>query len=163
MDAIKGESGGLFRLTEGSWSDTMCNWSPDGEWIVFSSDREDPGSGSFELFLIHPNGAGLKRLFQSGLGGKINHPYFSPDGKSLVFATDYAGISAEPISNPQNPQPYGEVYTMKLDGSELKRLTHNSFENGSPSWGPMYIKPQDLAWLDGGPRPECSFGDGIWT
>ncbi|KAI3442690.1 uncharacterized protein J3R85_000937, partial [Psidium guajava] len=94
MDAVKGEKGGLYRLTDGPWSDTMCNWSPDGEWIAFASDRENPGSGSFSLYLIHPNGTGLKKLIQSGSGGRTNHPYFSPDGKSIVFTSDYAAVSA---------------------------------------------------------------------
>ncbi|KDP32822.1 hypothetical protein JCGZ_12114 [Jatropha curcas] len=160
MDAEEGEKGGIHRLTEGPWSDTMCNWSPDGEWIAFASDREDPGSGSFELYLIHPNGTGLRKLVQSGLGGRTNHPYFSPDGKSVVFTTDYAGISAEPISNPHHYQPYGEIYTIKLDGSDLKRLTHNSFEDGTPAWGPIYIEPNDVEWPN--ERPQCQFEDCHW-
>jgi Tol biopolymer transport system component len=160
MDAVDGERGGLHRLTEGSWTDTMCSWSPDGDWIAFSSDREDPGSGSFELYLIHPNGTGLRRLFRSGSGGRANHPTFSPDGKTIAFTSDYAGISAEPISNPHQYQPYGEIFTMRLDGSGLKRLTHNSFEDGTPAWVPMYIKPTDVEWLKDGPR--CSFEDCHW-
>lgn len=160
MDAVDGERGGLHRLTEGPWSDTMCSWSPVGDWIAFASDRENPGSGSFELYLIHPNRTGLRKLFQSGSGGRANHPTFSPDGKSIVFTSDYAGISAEPISNPHHYQPYGEIFTMKLDGSDLKRLTHNSFEDGTPAWGHRYIKPLDVEWLKGG--PQCSFEDCHW-
>ncbi|XP_050235514.1 uncharacterized protein LOC126685381 [Mercurialis annua] len=160
MDAVKGENGGLYRLTEGPWSDTMGSWSPDGEWIAFASDREAPGSGSFELFLIRPNGTGLKKLIESGSGGRTNHPYFSPDGKSIVFTTDYGGISAEPISNPHQFQPYGEIYTVKLDGSDLKRLTQNSFEDGTPAWGPIYIEPKDMEWAGYG--PQCSFDDCHW-
>ncbi|KAJ8762850.1 hypothetical protein K2173_022979 [Erythroxylum novogranatense] len=160
MDAVEGEKGGLYRLTEGAWSDTMCSWSPDGEWIAFASDREDPGSGSFALYLIHPDGTGLKKFFQSGLGGRANHPSFSPDGKSLVFTTDYAGISAEPISNPHHYQPYGEIYTVKLDGTGLKRWTHNSFEDGTPVWGPKHMEPVDVEWPKNG--AQCSFEDCHW-
>ncbi|WCJ44403.1 hypothetical protein M5689_025071 [Euphorbia peplus] len=160
MDIVKGEKGGLHRLTKGPWSDTMCNWSPDGELIAFASDRDNPGSGSFDLYLIHPNGTALRKLVQSGLAGRTNHPYFSPDGKTIVFTTDYAGISAEPISNPHHFQPYGEIYTVKLDGSELKRLTHNSFEDGTPAWGPTYIEPEDVEWPKHG--AECSFEECHW-
>lgn len=159
MDAIEGEKDGLHRLTEGPWTDTMCSWSPDGDWIAFASDRESPDSGSFELYLIHPNGTGLRKLVQSGLGGRTNHPTFSPDGKSLVFTSDYAGISAEPISNPHHYQPYGEIFTIKLDGSDLKRLTHNSFEDGTPAWGPQYITPVDVEW---GKKEECAFEECHW-
>lgn len=160
MDAVRGESNGLRRLTEGSWTDTMCNWSPDGEWIAFASDRHNPGGGSFELYLIHPNGTGLRKLIQSGSGGRTNHPGFSPDGKSVVFTSDYAGISAEPISNPHHYQPYGEIFTVRLDGSGIKRLTHNSYEDGTPTWSPKYIKPVNVEKPKGGPY--CTFEDCHW-
>ncbi|TXG53019.1 hypothetical protein EZV62_022188 [Acer yangbiense] len=159
MDAMEGEKAGLQRLTEGPWSDTMCNWSPDGDWIAFASDRHDPGSGSFELYLIHPNGTGLRKLVESGSAGRTNHPSFSPDGKALVFTSDYGGISGEPLSNPHHYQPYGEIFTIKLDGSDLKRLTHNSYEDGTPAWGPKFIRPVDVKWAK---NEECVFEDCHW-
>ncbi|TKY74239.1 TolB protein [Spatholobus suberectus] len=157
MDAVGGERKELRRLTEGPWNDTMCNWSPDGEWIVFASNRHDPGTASFELFLIHPNGTGLRKLIQSGSGGRVNHPCFSPDGQSVTFASDYAGISAEPISNPDSALPYGEIFTVRLDGSGIKRLTHNSYEDGAPAWSPKYMHPVNVERPKGGPY--CSFED----
>ncbi|XP_020212488.1 uncharacterized protein LOC109797018 [Cajanus cajan] len=160
MDAVGGERKGLRRLTEGPWTDTMCNWSPDGEWIAFASDRHDPGSGSFELYLIRPDGSGLRKLVESGSGGRANHPYFSPDGKRLTFTSDYAGISAEPISNPHHYQPYGEIFSVRLDGSDIKRLTHNSYEDGTPAWSPKYIPPLNIEKAKGGPY--CSFEDCHW-
>lgn len=160
MDAAEGETGGLERLTDGPWTDTMCAWSPDGDWIAFASDRSDPGSGSFELYLIHPNGTGLRKLVQSGSAGRANHPYFSPDGQSIVFTSDYAAVSAEPISNSHHYQPYGEIYTIKLDGSGLRRLTHNSYEDGTPAWGPKFIRPQDVVWPNYG--VQCEFEDCHW-
>ncbi|XP_050235512.1 uncharacterized protein LOC126685349 [Mercurialis annua] len=163
MDPVEGEKGGLIRLTEGPWDDTMADWSSDGEWIVFCSDRADPGAGSFDLYLIHPNGTGLTRLFTSGPGGRSNHPYFSPDGKSIVFTTDYAGLSAEPISNQHMYQPYGEIYIINVDGSGLKRLTHNSFEDGTPAWGPKHLESADLVWPKYGLGSKCSFKDAGWT
>ncbi|KAL8485675.1 hypothetical protein ACS0TY_027818 [Phlomoides rotata] len=160
MDALNGESGGFYRLTEGPWTDTMCNWSPDGEWIAFASDRENPGSGSFEVFKIHPNGTGLQKVIQSGIGGRTNHPWFSPDGKYMVLTTDYAGVSAEPISNPHHYQPYGEIFVIKSDGSWIQRMTHNSYEDGTPTWSPKYIKPTNVEGPNGGTK--CSFEDCHW-
>ncbi|XP_021752142.1 uncharacterized protein LOC110717687 [Chenopodium quinoa] len=160
MDAEEGETGGIHRLTKGPWTDTMCNWSPDGEWIAFATDRENPGSGSFEIFMIHPNGTGLHKVIQSGSGGRANHPWFSPNGKSIVFTSDYAAVSAEPISNPHHYQPYGEIFIANVDGSNIRRLTHNSFEDGTPAWGPKFLSPVDVAQ----PTDErkCLFDDCHW-
>ncbi|CAN6286229.1 unnamed protein product [Urochloa humidicola] len=144
MDAEDGEAGGVRRLTEGPWSDTMCNWSPDGEWIAFASDRHNPGAGSFAIYIIHPNGTGLRRVVHSADGGWTNHPWFSPDSKKLVFTSDYAAVSAEPVSNPHHYQPYGEIFTVNIDGSGIRRLTHNSFEDGTPAWTPYYLEPVDV-------------------
>jgi hypothetical protein len=35
------------------------------------------------------------------------------------------------------PQPYGDLFVVRLDGTGLLRLTHNSFEEGTPAWGPL--------------------------
>uniref|UniRef100_A0A0E0KLD0 Dipeptidylpeptidase IV N-terminal domain-containing protein n=1 Tax=Oryza punctata TaxID=4537 RepID=A0A0E0KLD0_ORYPU len=161
MDAEDGEAGGIRRLTEGPWSDTMCNWSPDGEWIAFASDRHAPGSGSFAIYMVHPNGTGLRRVVHSGDGGRTNHPWFSSDSKSLVFTSDYAAVSAEPVSNPHHYQPYGEIYTVDIDGSNIRRLTHNSFEDGTPSWTPYFLEPHDVGeTLQASGR--CAFQDCHW-
>ncbi|XP_052200686.1 uncharacterized protein LOC127807102 isoform X1 [Diospyros lotus] len=159
MDAVNGEKGGLYRLTDGPWDDTMATWSPDGDWIAFSSDRENPGSGSFALYMIHPNGTGLKKLLDSGSGGRINHPCFSPDGNSIVFTSDYAALSAEPISIPSQMQAFGEIFTIRLDGSGLSRITHNPYEDGTPTWGPVSMRAADVQQAV---DEECNFSDSSW-
>jgi hypothetical protein len=52
-----------------------------------------------------------------------------------VFASQRAGYSAEEISLPRQPQPYGDLFAVRLDGADLTRLTHNGFEEGTPAWG----------------------------
>lgn len=162
MDAEDGEANGAIRrLTDGPWSDTMCNWSPDGEWIAFASDRHNPGGGSFSIYVVHPNGTGLRRVVHSADAGRTNHPWFSPDSKSLVFTSDLAAVSAEPISNPHHYQPYGEIFTINIDGSGLQRLTHNSFEDGTPAWTPYFVEPRDVSeTLQASGM--CAFEDCYW-
>jgi Tol biopolymer transport system component len=123
------DGSGVRRLTEGNWTDTMGNWSPTGERIVFSSNRD----GDFHLWLIKPDGSGLRKLLG---GARHNHPHFSPDGKWVVFASGYAGVSVETVSQPRTDEPFGELFLVRLDGTGLTRLTHNGFSEGTPEWGP---------------------------
>jgi Tol biopolymer transport system component len=120
---------GLRRLTKGRWTDTMADWSPTGEWIVFASDRD----GDFEIWLVHPDGSGLHKLVAGG--GRNNHPHFAPDGRWVVFTSQRAGYSAEEASLPHQFQPYGELFAVRVDGTGLLRLTHNGYEEGTPAWG----------------------------
>jgi Tol biopolymer transport system component len=120
----------LTQLTKGTWTDTMCDWSPTGEWIAFASDRD----GDFDIWLIKPDGTGLRKLI--GGGGRNNHPHFSPDNQWVVFTSQRAGYSAEEVSLPFQFQPYGDLFTVRIDGTGLLRLTHNGFEEGTPAWGP---------------------------
>ncbi|XP_078148902.1 DPP6 N-terminal domain-like protein [Carex rostrata] len=161
MDVLKGESAGLYRLTEGPWTDTMCNWSPDGEWIAFSSNRDNPGGDDFAIYMVHPNGTDLRRVVYTGEGGRANHPMFSPDSKKLVFTSDYAGVSAEPISNPHHYQPYGDIFTINIDGSRIRRLTHNSYEDGTPAWTKFFLEPKDVSESLKG-SALCGFDDCHW-
>lgn len=133
---MKADGSAVRHLTTGKWTDTMADWSPDGEWIAFASDR----GGEFAIWLIRPDGSGLRQLV--GGGGRNNHPHFSPGGKWVVFTSRRAGYSAEEISLPRQPQPYGELFVIRLDGTGLLRLTHNGFEEGTPAWGPAIpLKP----------------------
>ena len=116
------------QLVTGWWLDRFCL---------------QPGTAYYQLYLIHPNGTGLRKLIENGSGKKSNHPCFIPDVKNIAFATDYAGISAEPISNPDNALPYGEIFTVGLDGT--------------PAWSHNYIYPINVQRQNGGPY--CSFDD----
>jgi Tol biopolymer transport system component len=116
-------------LTDGKWTDTMADWSPVGRSIVFASDR----GGDFEIWLIKPDGTDLHKVVG---GSRNNHPHFAPDGRWIVFTSRRAGFSAEEISLPHQPQPYGDLFAVRLDGTGLVRVTHNGFEEGTPAWGP---------------------------
>ncbi|CAL8471581.1 g11123 [Coccomyxa elongata] len=157
----EGEAKGLIRLTEGPWDDTMPGWTPDSGWIVFASSREyatpNRPAGAFDIFIIRTDGSGLHKVFDSH-GGLANHPHFSPDREAIVFTSDFAGYSAEEISTPHQFQPYGDIFTINMDGTGLRRLTHDPYENGTPAWGSEGT-PQDLS--SEGHMLKCDFSDSV--
>ncbi|KAA0058562.1 TolB protein-related isoform 1 [Cucumis melo var. makuwa] len=143
VDAVKGEfEGELRRLTDGAWIDTMPNWSPRGDLIVFSSNMHNPkNTEAFSIYVIRPDGSGLRRVYVAGPEGssevdreRINHVCFSRDGKWLLFTANLSGVTAEPVSWPNQFQPYGDLFVVRLDGTGLRRLTWNGYENGTPTW-----------------------------
>nr|CAD1833728.1 unnamed protein product [Ananas comosus var. bracteatus] len=145
VDAARGEGegDGVRRLTQGEWVDTMPSWSPRGDLIAFSSNRHDPTNpDGFGVYLVGPDGAGLRRVrVASGDVDRerINHVAFSGDGEWLVFTANLGGVNGEPVAGPNQFQPYGELYTCRLDGSGLRRLTFNAFEDGTPAWHPRRL------------------------
>ncbi len=45
---------------------------------------------------------------------------------------------------PHQPQPYGDLFAIRIDGTGLLRLTHNAFEEGTPAWAsPAELTPSD--------------------
>ena len=60
-------------------------WSRDGQWIVFTSERD----GSADLYRVKPDGAGLERLTDNP--AYDDQAAFSPDGAQVVFVTTRGG------------------------------------------------------------------------
>lgn len=109
-------------------------WSPDGQLIAFVR-----GAGAFDLFVVHPDGSGLRRVTNTPayeqLGGWLGNAvlYASPDAEGLAIRlaepsdggltdlfrlelTKYLGLSASP------------------DGSHL------SFRGQAMGWNPgLYV------------------------
>jgi len=92
---MNGNSGSLIQLTQ-SGHDSTPQWSPDGEWIAFLSDRkvgggkdaeasDDKGKEIAQLYLISPNGG---EAFAITSGDDEIHAFvWSPDSKAIYFST----------------------------------------------------------------------------
>jgi len=133
------QTGTYRRLTNKRGYDAEASYSPDGQWIAFSSTRDaydrnlsaaerkqletDPSYfGEIYIMRADADGSGPKRL--TNVPGYDGGPFFSPDGKRIVWRRfDEAGLLAD-------------VYTMNLDGSGQRRITDFT----SMSWAP-YIHP----------------------
>jgi Tol biopolymer transport system component len=121
------ESGKSTTLTTGY--DNFPLWSPRGDLIMFSRAAE----GDYEIYTIKPDGTGVKRLTFSK--GNDAHMTWSPDGEHIVWASSRMGFKDEGIYT-DGPQPYGELFVMRYDGTNVEQLTDNQWEDGTPAWVP---------------------------
>ena len=129
--------GELVRLTDAQGYDAEGSWSPDGEWIVFTSmrgmfeddlsEREtrlaeiDP-SYFGEIWTMRADGSEQRRL--THVPGYDGGPFYFPDGSRIIwrrFSED--GLVAD-------------VWSMNPDGSDQRPLT----DFGAMSWAP-YVHP----------------------
>lgn len=109
--------------------DNFPLWSPRGDLIMFSRQAQ----GDYEIYTIKPDGTAVKRLTRSR--GNDAHMAWSPDGEHIVFASTRMGFKDE-ITYTDAPQPYGEIFVMRADGSDVEQLTDNQWEEGTPAWQP---------------------------
>jgi TolB protein len=110
--------------------DNFPFWSPRGDLIMFVRQVD----GDYEIFTIRPDGTGLKRLTFSK--GNDAHMAWSPDGEWIAFASTRKGFKDEAIYT-DAPQPYGELFVMRYDGTDVHQLTDNQWEDGAPTWQPQ--------------------------
>ncbi len=135
--AVSEKTKEIQRLTNARGYDAEASYSPDGQWIVFSSMRDaynrtlsaaeqkqlevDP-SFFGEIYLMRADGSGQRRL--TTVNGYDGGPFFSPDGKRIVWRRfDEQGLIAD-------------IWTMNVDGSDQRQVTRFT----SMSWAP-YIHP----------------------
>ena len=91
-------------------------WSPNGNRILFASDRNGP----VQLFSVRDDGNNLRQI--SNLPAIRGRSDWSADGQYIVT---YSGESW-----------HREVYIMKADGSESRQLTPTGGNSQGPSFSP---------------------------
>src|SRR5258708_32250131 len=83
------DGNGEQKVTEGSL-DYDPVWSPDGQWIVFTSERD----GSADLYRMRPDGSGVEPLTDDP--AYDDQAACPPDGSPIAFVTTRAGGRASP-------------------------------------------------------------------
>jgi Tol biopolymer transport system component len=92
-------------------------FSEDGTMLTFAAKK----GGKDDLLIIDPNKNKDLKALSVPLSG-VQTPTFSPDGKKIVFSGLDGGIS--------------DLFTVNLDGTELRRLTNDKYADLHPVWSP---------------------------
>ncbi len=124
----------LRQLTAGKAIDTGPCYSPDGQQIVFESDRD----GTQQLYVMSAGGGQARRISFSE--GRYATPVWSPRGDLIAFTKQLDGRFL--------------IGVMKPDGSGERILT-DGYHNEGPTWAPngrllMFFRESQGA--SGGPR-----------
>jgi len=117
--------------------DTFPVWSPRGDRIAFCSFRD----GDYDIYTMLPNGSAVRKLTNSH--GNDAHPIWSPDGDWILFSSSRNGFKDEKMLDEWGPQPYGDLYVMRADGSGVRQLTDNQWEEATPAWRPQRSAPSE--------------------
>lgn len=97
------------------------SWSPDGNRIVFVSDRDASDTKSWSLYTVEASGGKEQKLIQND--GNDLDPDWSPDGSKILFVRTFA------------PPDY-RLYTVKPDGSDVTELLQPNRPVFGPRWSP---------------------------
>ena len=111
----------LERLTHDDWDDLEPGVSPDGRWVAFASDREDP-AGRHALWRLSLETGALEPL-GAPPAGEDRQPRYSPDGRWIAFRSTRDGTS-DLYLRPATP------------ADEVRRVTRLLGPGSDPDWLP---------------------------
>jgi len=127
-------------LTWDRAGDTGPTWSPDGEWLVWASDRDDV----WNLYAHRWADGRIKRLTRL-LGGATS-PDISPDGAHVVF---------------QGYGPTGpRIEEMPFDPEAAEDVALSPRVLPGPRWGPSAQALAPTHPMEGVPGPSMPWGSG---
>lgn len=105
-------------IAVGNWS-AGARWSPTGAWIVF--DKLISHDGSHALFLVHPDGSGLRRVGATPRGIGACCAQWSSNGRELLYERGPSNVALR-------------LWILNIDGSGARPLTGPS-QGFTFAWG----------------------------
>lgn len=154
LAVMNSDATGIHRFGVGA---SYVTWSPDGSKLAYVSNGVG-GQSLHDIYTINPNGTGAQRI-TSDQGAKHSLSW-SPDGTRLVYSTSQAVIvirvdggalpTAPCVGMDSRWSPDGqriifvtnaydgneEIYSVRLDGTDLKNMSQNVADESEPDWGP---------------------------
>jgi Tol biopolymer transport system component len=143
------------RLTHTPGYDGGAFFSPDGKKIVYRANHPTDSAlkdyqdllaqrivrpTHMEIWVMNADGSDQHQV--TSLGGANFAPYFTPDGKRIIFSSNY--------KNPHSSD--FELYLVNLDGTGLEQVTFDPGFDGFPEFSP---DGKQLVWVShrNGSRP----------
>jgi Tol biopolymer transport system component len=106
---------------------SLTDWTPDGKWILMSSDLQTPGRVALCLFPLDaaPRAETQMRMIASNPEYNLWQGRFSPDGRWISFNA----------FNATDPS-VSTVYVVSASGGEWVKLTEGRYWDDKPRWSP---------------------------
>jgi Tol biopolymer transport system component len=114
--AVRGGSAKSHWLTRGNSTDRQPAYSPDGEWVIFSSNQ----SGNLDIWEVSTKTSAARRLTNDP--AEDWDPDFTADGKQIVWSSNRSG--------------HFEVWIAGADGSGARQLTQDGVDAENPTATP---------------------------
>ena len=128
------------------------SWSPDGQWLAFSSDRNtdwrghDDGRGwehtqELSIYAIRVDGQGFRRI-ASKPGYCLGSPKWSPDGRRVAFYE----MTTEDTWGARRPNLVANVVSqiVSVDVTTAERIEHTSGPGLKVS--PQFLSATEIAY-----------------
>ena len=115
----------LINLTNHPDADGNPAWSPDGNQIAFTSDRD----GNREIYVMNADGTNPINL--TNHSAEDTAADWAPDGQRIAFSSNRDGDWE------QKPNDNWEVYVMNADGTNPINLTNHKAWDSGPVWEPV--------------------------
>ena len=123
---IQPDGENLQRLTHGERNSYNAAWSPDSQFIAFGSSRKPPG-----IYIMDADGGNPRHLANQPRVGRT--PSWSPDGKQIAFSDNIILEGNQDILFRGRGK---DIYTVNVDGSDLRQRTRHPAVDWAPVWSP---------------------------
>ena len=112
-------------LTHNNVYDAEAAFSPDGNWICYTSKENE----NLDVYVMKSDGTGKTRITTAP--GYDGGPFFSPDGKRLVFRSDRKTNNLLQIF-------IGDLVFDDLGNITGLKAEHQITDDGNVNWGPFW-------------------------